>query len=57
MTLAEAIKILNVENVEDPEKIMNSYITLWKKNDPNQGGSFYIQCKIYGAKQFLMQEY
>lgn len=26
-------------------------------NDPEKGGSFYIQCKIYNAKEFLMDNF
>ena len=36
---------------------MDAYRTLWKKNNPNEGGSFFIQCKIHAAKEFLMEEF
>jgi hypothetical protein len=28
-----------------------------ESNDPNKGGSFYIQNKVYYAKEFLMQDF
>ncbi len=36
---------------------MNRFETLFEKNLPEKGGSFYIQSKIYFAKEFLMQDY
>lgn len=32
-------------------------MTLFKKNDPLKGGSFYIQSKIHAAKEFLMVQH
>lgn len=32
-------------------------MTLFGKNDPLKGGSFYIQSKVFCAKEFLMSQY
>lgn len=46
MTREEALKILNIdENMEvDPEaqEVMDRFDTLFEKNQPEKGGSFYI---------------
>jgi import inner membrane translocase subunit TIM16 len=70
MTREEACKILNVEEVAelDPAEIMKVNHTpflyimqrfeiLIAKNDLSKGGSFYIQSKIYFAKEQLMQDF
>ena len=57
MTVSEACKILNIENREDPDQIMKNYLEMWKKNNPINGGSFYLQCKVHAAKEFLMEGY
>jgi mitochondrial import inner membrane translocase subunit TIM16 len=35
---------------------MEKYNRLFKANDPEKGGSFYIQSKVYRAKEFLDSE-
>ncbi|TNV75648.1 hypothetical protein FGO68_gene154 [Halteria grandinella] len=59
MTRDEACKILNLD--ETPEldhvKVMERFETMFQKNNPEKGGSFYIQSKIYFAKEFLMQDF
>ena len=61
MTRDEALKILNIEHEEDEEPeakaIMERFETIFEKNLPEKGGSFYIQSKVYFAKEFLMQDY
>lgn len=32
-------------------------MTLFGKNDPLKGGSFYVQSKVFCAKEFLMSQY
>ena len=66
MTRDEALKILNLEEAEvvdddehqqsslNPKEIMEKFDTLIEKNQVDKGGSFYIQSKIYWAKQHLM---
>ena len=41
----------------DPTDIMNRFEELFGKNDVEKGGSFYLQSKIYFAKEFLMQDH
>ena len=69
MTQTEALSILNIEpkepvegtEIEGPsfehEHVMERFETLFEKNLPEKGGSFYIQSKIYFAKEFLMQDF
>lgn len=44
--LQEAKQILNVDNVKDIEKLTKNYEHLFKVNDKQNGGSFYIQSKV-----------
>mmetsp|Transcript_32685 Transcript_32685/g.28944 ORF Transcript_32685/g.28944 Transcript_32685/m.28944 type:complete len:162 (+) Transcript_32685:9-494(+) len=60
LTKEESIKILGIEeaikNIEDdtdPTKIMERFEELFGKNE----NSFYLQSKIYFAKEFLMQDH
>ncbi len=55
MSLEEAKKILNVTEI-DPELVAKNYEHLFKVNDKSRGGSFYLQSKIYRAKERLDQE-
>ena len=61
MTKEEACKILEIEAEIDDEMdhkvIMERFDTLFEKNLPEKGGSFYIQSKIYFAKQHLMMDF
>lgn len=52
LSLDEAMKILNVEDI-DPVKIENNYKHLFEANGKDKGGSFYIQSKVYRAKERL----
>ncbi len=36
---------------------MERFDLLFEKNLPEKGGSFYIQSKLYFAKEFLMQDF
>lgn len=55
MSLDEAMKILNVDEL-DPERIEKNYKHLFEMNSKQKGGSFYIQSKVYRAKERLDQE-
>lgn len=55
MSLDEAMKILNVDDL-DPERIEKNYNHLFEVNDRKRGGSFYIQSKVFRAKERLDQE-
>jgi len=52
MNIEEAKEILNISNLEDQEKIVKNYEHLMKVNDKKEsGGSFYLQSKVYRAKE------
>ncbi|KAJ8962403.1 hypothetical protein NQ318_018387 [Aromia moschata] len=55
MSLNEALRILNVEQL-NPEQIDRQYKYLFEANSKNQGGSFYLQSKIFRAKERLDSE-
>jgi mitochondrial import inner membrane translocase subunit TIM16 len=55
MTLEEAQQILNVNKLE-PEEIKKSYDHLFAVNDKSKGGSFYLQSKVFRAKERLDEE-
>lgn len=55
LTLEEAKQILNVNEMEK-EAIQKSYDHLFAVNDKAKGGSFYVQSKVFRAKERLDQE-
>jgi hypothetical protein len=58
MTKDEALKILNLKEPEaTPESIMEKFEKYFESNDPMKGGSFYIQNKVYYAKEYLMEKF
>ena len=61
MTRDEALKILaieaDIEEEVDPKEVMERFDFLFEKNQTEKGGSFYIQSKIYFAKQHLMSDF
>ncbi|UJR35130.1 hypothetical protein I4U23_027901 [Adineta vaga] len=58
MSLQEAKQILNLNDldIQDPEKIRKQYEHLFQLNDKTKGGSFYLQSKIYRAKERIDKE-
>ncbi|KAI1757901.1 Pam16-domain-containing protein [Xylaria castorea] len=60
MTLDEACKILNVKPPQgvntNTEEIMERFKKLFDVNDPQKGGSFYLQSKILRARQRIEAE-
>ena len=60
MTLDEACKILNVKppagGQANVEEVMSRYKRLFDANDPQKGGSFYLQSKIVRAKERFERE-
>ncbi|CAF5062320.1 unnamed protein product, partial [Rotaria sp. Silwood1] len=58
INLQEAKQILNINDADlnDVEKIQKQYEHLFNLNDKTKGGSFYLQSKIYRAKERLDQE-
>ncbi|ROW01332.1 hypothetical protein VMCG_05941 [Cytospora schulzeri] len=55
MTLEEAVKILDVKAPQggkvDMEEVMDRFKRLFDANDPQKGGSFYLQSKILRARE------
>ncbi|XP_017116170.1 mitochondrial import inner membrane translocase subunit tim16 [Drosophila elegans] len=56
MTLVEAQQILNVKDLSDRQAIEAHYQHLFRANDKNSGGTFYIQSKVFRAKERIDQE-
>lgn len=42
--------------MQDAEKLKKQYENLFNLNDKTKGGSFYLQSKIYRAKERIDQE-
>lgn len=55
LSLEEAKQILNVTNL-DKEEIIKRYDFLFKANEKNNGGSFYLQSKVVRAKERIDHE-
>lgn len=60
MTLDEACKILNVKPPKggeaDMEEVMDRFKRLFDTNDPQKGGSFYLQSKVLRARERIEAE-
>ncbi|KAI1211237.1 Pam16-domain-containing protein [Annulohypoxylon truncatum] len=60
MTLDEACRILNVKPPQggkaDMEEVMSRFKKLFDQNDPEKGGSFYLQSKILRARERIEAE-
>lgn len=59
MTKEEAIKILNIKSTDEisSKLIMDQFEKYMESNNPEKGGSFYLQNKVYYAKEFLMLDF
>ncbi|XP_078602068.1 mitochondrial import inner membrane translocase subunit TIM16-like isoform X1 [Branchiostoma floridae x Branchiostoma japonicum] len=55
ISLQEAKQILNVDKL-DKELVEKNYTHLFDVNDKKKGGSFYLQSKVYRAKERLDEE-
>lgn len=55
ITLEEAQQILNISKL-DPEEAQKKFDHLFKMNDKANGGSFYLQSKVFRAKERIDQE-
>lgn len=56
----EALKILNFSEAKRPksvQEVIDRYEVYFNANNPKQGGSFYLQSKIYRAKERLEQDF
>ena len=58
LSLQEAKQILHVNDgdLSDTEKLNAQFDRLFTQNDKSKGGSFYLQSKIYRAKERIDQE-
>ncbi|XP_016936194.1 mitochondrial import inner membrane translocase subunit Tim16 [Drosophila suzukii] len=56
MTLEEAKQILNIDDPKNVEAITKNYEHLFQVNERSNGGSFYIQSKVFRAKERLDHE-
>ncbi|KAJ3115647.1 hypothetical protein HDU96_000265 [Phlyctochytrium bullatum] len=56
MTPEEAMQILNIKKDHKQEDMLKNFEHLFKVNDPAQGGSFYLQSKVFRAKERLEAE-
>lgn len=60
MTLDEACRILNVKppssGQANVEEVLERYKRLFDANEPQKGGSFYLQSKIVRAKERFERE-
>jgi mitochondrial import inner membrane translocase subunit TIM16 len=60
MTLDEACKILNVKPPQggqaNMEEVMSRFKKLFDTNDPQKGGSFYLQSKVLRARERIEAE-
>ncbi|KAJ6614858.1 Mitochondrial import inner membrane translocase subunit Tim16 [Pseudolycoriella hygida] len=56
ITLDEAQQILNLTDLNDEEKVNKNYEHLFNVNDKSKGGSFYLQSKVFRAKERIDQE-
>ncbi|KAL7752049.1 mitochondrial import inner membrane translocase subunit TIM16 [Sorochytrium milnesiophthora] len=51
IALDEAVQILNIPKSATKEEVLKKYEHLFHVNSPAQGGSFYLQGKIFRAKE------
>ena len=57
MQTDEALKILNIEKPDLTSLLVETkYKKFYELNDPSKGGSFYLQSKIYRAKEALLED-
>jgi import inner membrane translocase subunit TIM16 len=56
ISLAEAQKILGLTPPYQLKDVTARYEKLFKANDPANGGSFYLQSKVYRARERLTEE-
>ncbi|XP_031626448.1 mitochondrial import inner membrane translocase subunit Tim16 [Contarinia nasturtii] len=55
ITLEEAMQILNVNKI-DAKEVQEKYEHLFNMNEKSKGGSFYLQSKVFRAKERIDQE-
>lgn len=57
ITLDEAQQILNLNDLNSEEAVKKNYEHLFNVNDKSKGGSFYLQSKVFRAKERIDQEF
>jgi len=61
MAIEEALQILNVKrsdvSAQNAGKLSEMYQKMFNANDPKKGGSFYLQSKVYRAREALEEEF
>ncbi|CEF64496.1 Mitochondrial import inner membrane translocase subunit TIM16 [Strongyloides ratti] len=56
ISLHESCQILNVKEPFDPKVIEERYKKLFEVNDKSNGGSLYLQSKVFRAKERIDEE-
>lgn len=56
MAPAEARLVLNVKDQITKEELEQSFERMFQANDVENGGSFYLQSKIYRARESLLED-
>ena len=57
MALSQAKSILQLEEeVLTRAVVQEAFQRHFEKNDPDKGGSYYLQCKVFHAREALMTE-
>lgn len=56
ITLDEAQQILNLSDLNSEDDVKKNYEHLFNVNDKSKGGSFYLQSKVFRAKERIDQE-
>ncbi|XP_015610226.1 mitochondrial import inner membrane translocase subunit Tim16 [Cephus cinctus] len=56
ITLDEAMRILNVDKLDQKDVIEKNYRFLMEVNDRSKSGSFYLQSKVVRAKERIDEE-
>lgn len=57
LSLGEAKNILNITDLNNLEEITKNFKHLFEVNEKQKGGSFYLQSKVYRAKERIDMEY
>jgi import inner membrane translocase subunit TIM16 len=56
MPLDQARLVLNVEKGATSAEVLAQFEKYFAMNDPDAGGSFYMQSKVYNAREALLEE-
>ncbi|VDK31908.1 unnamed protein product [Taenia asiatica] len=56
ISLEEAKQILNISDIYNAEEVARKYDYLFNVNDKKNGGSFYLQSKVFRAKERIDEE-